>query len=313
MTIGAKSKRWKEIQDLVGRIEAALGPDAAVTSPDHLIDKTTGLSREADVSIRQIIGSQPVLIIEECRDRSKKVGVGYVEEVATKRGNVGADRAVIVSTVGFTRGAIKKATFYSIGLMTLTEALEADWTDWLLPTTMTILYNRSNALNIEFILARDSDRESLSHEFNISNPERVALLRANGNVWGNVGTAFVGAANNIDAFGSIAPGDPRVRSKFGTRFSDGPVFIQIEERLIEIRQLNFDVELWVEAKEMPFERYSYADPSGGADIRYADVCFDVTTGDRQLRSRVYLVKGPQGTGVFAEITPDKTSDELTST
>ena len=61
------TKKWKEFEQLISRVEQALHPSGfIVRSPDKLIDKVTGELREVDVSIRNSreTGQSVVLTIE---------------------------------------------------------------------------------------------------------------------------------------------------------------------------------------------------------------------------------------------------------
>lgn len=113
---------WKRFEELVARIEAFLAPSGAtVKSPDRLTDKITGEDREVDASIRMRIGSSDVLITIECRKRSNPQDVTWIEQLATKREQVGADKTIAVSSEGFTEPAKKAAAFRGIDLRRLEE------------------------------------------------------------------------------------------------------------------------------------------------------------------------------------------------
>jgi len=65
------SPEWRQFEKLVARIEEAVAPSGAtVTSPDHILDKITGETREVDASIRYNVGTSPILVTIECRNRS---------------------------------------------------------------------------------------------------------------------------------------------------------------------------------------------------------------------------------------------------
>lgn len=74
----SKGKPWREFEKLISQIEEALCPKGAIVkSPDYISDLNTGTLREVDASIRFEVGSAPILITIECRDRwraSKSVG-----------------------------------------------------------------------------------------------------------------------------------------------------------------------------------------------------------------------------------------------
>lgn len=106
---------WRKFEELVARIEHVLSPQGAeIKSPDSLTDKTTGLEREVDASIRYKIGSSEILITIECRERNKVQDVIWIEQLAKKQQDIGASKTIAVSTKGFSEAAMRKAKFYGI-------------------------------------------------------------------------------------------------------------------------------------------------------------------------------------------------------
>lgn len=124
MSKGNQDKRtdteWAEFERLVARVENHLaGDDTNVKSPDHIKDKDTGTSREVDASIRYTIGSTPILITIECRKRNAAQDITWIEQLATKKINIGADKTIAVASKGFSKEAIKKAKHLGIELRTI--------------------------------------------------------------------------------------------------------------------------------------------------------------------------------------------------
>lgn len=104
-------------QELVAEIARAFDPQATVQCGEWVIHSEDG-RRDMDVSIRGTLNGRPFLALVECKDYSTRtgpVGIGIVEELDSKRGDVGADYAFICSNSGFTRPAISKAKRVGIG------------------------------------------------------------------------------------------------------------------------------------------------------------------------------------------------------
>lgn len=121
----------RELEQLVARIEAALGPTGAVVkSPDYLIDRVTWQRREVDVSITFRAGSVNMLLTVECRDRTKTEDVTWMEQLATKQKHVGAAHTIAVSTTGFSEPALKAAKAHNISARTISEIVDADILAW---------------------------------------------------------------------------------------------------------------------------------------------------------------------------------------
>lgn len=124
--------QWREFEKLIARIEKAMAPSGAlVASPDHIPDKDTGELREVDASIRYKIGTSSVLITIECRDRSKIPDVRWIEQLAEKKRSIGSSITVAVSSSGFSKPAIKKASMLGIEIRTLAKMSAEDFIQWL--------------------------------------------------------------------------------------------------------------------------------------------------------------------------------------
>jgi hypothetical protein len=117
----------------VAQIEEALAATAAVTvtSPDRIMGRHSGSLRELDVSVRSRIGSADLHLILECRDRADSDDVTWIEALASKRDDVGADKAIAVSSSGFTAGARGMASAKGIQLRLLQDLGPLDVFDWL--------------------------------------------------------------------------------------------------------------------------------------------------------------------------------------
>ena len=67
----------------------------------------------------------------ECRDRKKRQGSDWIEQIASKRDDVGASKAVAVCPGGFTRGAAKLAAAEQIELRTMATVSSPEVFSWL--------------------------------------------------------------------------------------------------------------------------------------------------------------------------------------
>ena len=115
-------RKGRGLENLVGLIEEALkGAEVAVRSPEHVKGRHSNETREIDVTLRGKVGSTDLLVIFECRERENPQGVDWIEQLATKKDDVGAHLAVAVSSSGFTRGAETLGAQKGILLRTLAE------------------------------------------------------------------------------------------------------------------------------------------------------------------------------------------------
>lgn len=129
-----------DFEKLVTRVEAVLAPDGAKVEHDqYLPDKITGESRQVDGTIRFAIGGVPILITIESRDRSSIQDVTWIEQIATKRRDIGAFKTIAVSSNGFTKPAIIKAKAYGIEIRTVAEITDDDIKSWLKTLTLNLV------------------------------------------------------------------------------------------------------------------------------------------------------------------------------
>lgn len=116
------ARKGRGLETLVATIEGALErSDIEIKSPDLIVGRQSGMQREVDVSLRGKVGTADLLVIIECRDRAGKQGVDWIEQLASKRDDVGAQVAMAVSASGFTRGALKLAESRQVLLRNLKE------------------------------------------------------------------------------------------------------------------------------------------------------------------------------------------------
>lgn len=118
---------WREFERLVARMEAdARDAGVEVTSPDRIRCTVTGALREVDASIRQVVDGMRQLITIECRKRRGRQDVTWIEQLATKRQSIGAERTIAVSASGFSAAAHKIAAVHKIELKATRDLSVAD-------------------------------------------------------------------------------------------------------------------------------------------------------------------------------------------
>ena len=119
-------KKGKALEQLIKGIQKTLSDSTNVFVNKRLVD-VNGLKREFDVVIKSITTNDDMTIVFECKDFSTscskmKVNVGYVDALIGKCLDIpNIDQKIIVSTTGFTEGAIIKAKKHNIQLYNLDE------------------------------------------------------------------------------------------------------------------------------------------------------------------------------------------------
>lgn len=109
------------------------GGSLTVKSPEYVVGQDSGETREIDVSVRGKFASTEIFVMFECRRREGVEDVRWVEQVATKRGDVKASRAVMVSSSGFSAGARRMADRLNVELRTVRELTPAELAATALP------------------------------------------------------------------------------------------------------------------------------------------------------------------------------------
>ena len=148
-------RKGRELETLVALIERVLSPTgAAVRSPDYLQDRITGERREVDISIRSKVGSVELLLICECRDRASVQDVTWIEQIAQKRKDVGASKAVAISSSAFTEPALKKARFLGIDTRLVRDLSAEAISDWFTVGVLTLSTIHADVVHASFNIAR---------------------------------------------------------------------------------------------------------------------------------------------------------------
>jgi hypothetical protein len=102
-------------------IESLVGVD--VFHEKEYEGRITGRKIKVDVSfVLSIAGGASLLVLVECKHYSHGVPVDDVEEFHSKLDDIGAQKGILITTVGFQEGAVKAAQGRRIALALLTTA-----------------------------------------------------------------------------------------------------------------------------------------------------------------------------------------------
>jgi len=160
-----QNSKWREFEKLITLVEHHLGPmGAVVRSPDHIADKVTGQPREVDASIRYQVGSVPILITIECRDRVSTEDVTWIEQLISKRDSIGASATVAVSATGFSGPAKEKAKAHGIETRVLKEVSDEAIRNWAEHLQLVVVRGRFNIVRTSVRLKPIGDHSEPSPE-----------------------------------------------------------------------------------------------------------------------------------------------------
>ncbi|MGP0057900.1 MAG: restriction endonuclease [Beijerinckiaceae bacterium] len=261
--------QWREFEQLVARIEADAGPlGMTVTSPDHILCRTTGRRREVDASIRTLVGTSEVLVTIECRRRSKRQDVTWIEQLAAKRLAISADRTIAVSSSGFSADAETVAYQHGISLRKLSEVSTAEINS-LLRLDLVLFWHRACAI------ARVGIRTFRSLDWKMPDPNDVDLTlppdtdpfapifrsTKTGATW-SLNDLWYQVQEAADPFDVIAKAQPPVLRTACFPYP-GTVTVEAPDGEKQLGEVLLTVALWIEPEQVSLDaaqKIEYASP-----------------------------------------------------
>jgi hypothetical protein len=244
-------RKGRDLEVLVANLEKHLGDTGIqVTSPEYIVGRRSGSRREVDVALRAKIGSSLVLVIVECRDRDATEDVTWVEQLAGKREDVGADKAVAVSAAGFTTGARNAAATCGIPLRTLQQIDLSEVLLWF-PFQEMPLDKLCWTLH-HFEIAVDTDAlESLQ---SVTGPVDQVLFRAKHNgVWAPIWQHLWNDLPGPRLYERVPPDGTRIRHTVKIPLPNEQQRYQIQAAtgLVDVMEITIIADLWIERKQIP--------------------------------------------------------------
>lgn len=150
-------KPGRKFETMVADIERSFSPEGAtIESPSKVYDKAIQDFRDVDVAIRYTVGTHPVLIVVQCRDRSRPATVQWIDEVIGETRDLCANVVVAVSSSGFSQKAKTKAKHHGIRTRVLEEVTPEEIAAWKNFGKITVGYTRCNVQALTPIFADDS-------------------------------------------------------------------------------------------------------------------------------------------------------------
>lgn len=120
-------KRSNKFQRLVLLLQQQLaGSGAVVTESKMMVDRKTGELAEVDVAVEFMANGIPVSFGFEARGSRRKLDRNAAMAIVTKYSQL-VDKTVIVSSAGFSRGALKHCKMNGAVAITLSSAKGVDW------------------------------------------------------------------------------------------------------------------------------------------------------------------------------------------
>ena len=121
-------KRTNDFQQLIHLIYSQMLPVGATVHESALLQERGSVAeREVDILIEYTLGGIQLRLAIECRDRSRRQDVEWIDGLIGKFRDLPVDKIVAVTKSGFSTTAIEKARANNIEIRTLEEALNTDW------------------------------------------------------------------------------------------------------------------------------------------------------------------------------------------
>ncbi len=226
-----------------------------VSSPGRVPDVITGRKREVDVAIKCELGTLKFLTIIECRNRDKVDDTTWVEQVKTKKDDLKANKAIMVSTSGFTKPAREKAEHYGIILRTLSEFKSEDAIDWNIPI---LEFEREDygITECTFITKDDLSEKTLDDIIEkIKSDEKIIKEISTGNH-----ISFLEIVRSIDKtnheylFGDVKANEPPKKKRIKIDLSNNECLIEINNKEYYFNGLELEFECWKTLETIPFDK-----------------------------------------------------------
>ena len=146
-------KRSNDFQSLIKFIYDRITPEGGkVTESAMVYDKDAKTLREVDILIEQKVSGHKIKIAVECRDRSRKDTVEWIDALIGKTSSLDVDKVVAVSKKGFAKTAIKKAESHGIDTLSIEEASEKEWESYFIKPGLALcsdeLYSLKNVMYV---------------------------------------------------------------------------------------------------------------------------------------------------------------------
>ena len=120
--------KWRRFENVVAEITRDLSPLGAEVRQDQRVrGQITGVPRQIDILVRTLSAAGLVTLVVDCKDHSAPVDVKDMEAFLGLLEDVGANRGAIVSALGFTEAAVKRAVRAGVDPLTYIDVESVAW------------------------------------------------------------------------------------------------------------------------------------------------------------------------------------------
>lgn len=169
----------KSYEQLTERIFEKLRPNTPFSSIERNVKISTPHGeRQIDILLKAKVFDIEIRTIVECKDHKRKIDVKFLDGIVSMMKDVKANKAIIVSSSGFTSGARSKAKEHDVTLCVAQEALTKDWNiDIEIPIVVFEATPLGFELHSDFPKAMDADFEFYRDKMMINDKDIYSIVR----------------------------------------------------------------------------------------------------------------------------------------
>jgi hypothetical protein len=268
----------REFEVLVRNLEELFtGSSVEVRSPDRITGRITGRLREVDITLRANVGSSPVLIGIECRDRAARADVQWIEQIVTKRDEIGAHKMIAVSSKGFSAAAIKLARERGIEARTLREVLPVEAFDWLEAREFRPCFVSYRLIDISIEVSSPQAPFQVDFPGGKLTGDHPIFFRKSDGTMATINNLLDHRWITLHALGIPMDEPHRIRTILKTMRPEDAMAIRCTTGSADVTQVSLDIEVFrTQGDPIPISRtYEYASEEGhtlaqGFDVRIPD-------------------------------------------
>ena len=108
-----QNKDWKLYEETILQHFQEVYPDCKVEGNQKIIGINSKIKRQVDVLITGETAGYLIKVVIDCKHFSKKIDVKIVESFIGMLADLRASKGVIITNIGYTKGAIERAKFDS--------------------------------------------------------------------------------------------------------------------------------------------------------------------------------------------------------
>lgn len=256
------ARKGRDLEILIEKLEKAVLPvEAKIKSPGFVIDRVTGQNREVDIVIEYTIGTTPIKIAIECRDRHSTQDTTWIEQALGKLNDLNANKKILVSSSDFGEPAKVKAKFYGIETRSLNEVDKKLIESWCQIEYMDFNSNQFTIVGVTFKM---DDSDFLNNFETTRNGKDKFIKSDEGDDLININSIFQAISEQIPDWKTMKPNEPPIRKHITVKYSNpnSRFYLEKDNKKSYITEIEFIADLRILEQKVPISKVSsYKDDS----------------------------------------------------